>query len=174
MPQTVPASFPPASRTPDASLAQERRNILRREESAQQHLGRGAVENDALPNRRRFLKLRICVEKGARDLARERADQRLQIDALHQSFRVATLGRRRELRRASERPAPIGRKEDDQRDRAANEDAHGAHPTEQGRPRHVRVWRCGLTVSREAIQLSFIAILLLIGGIGRIGRPSRD
>ena len=73
---------------------------------AQQHLGGGAVEKDALPNRRQLLKLRILVEKGARDLARERADQRLQIDALHHRFRVAALGGRGQLRRASQRPSP--------------------------------------------------------------------
>jgi hypothetical protein len=72
------------------------------------------------------LDLRILVGEGARDLARKGADERLQIDAFHQSVRVAPRGGRGQLRRAGERPAPIGGDQDDERDHAANEDAHGA------------------------------------------------
>ena len=80
------------------------------------------------PNRRQLLKLRILVEKGARDLAAQRADQRLQVDALHQSLRVAAPGRRGELSRAGERKAPVGREQDDKRDHAANEEPHTVAP----------------------------------------------
>ena len=55
----------------DASLVQERRDRVGRQKRAQQHLGGGAVEKDALPNRRQLLKLRVLVEKSARDLARK-------------------------------------------------------------------------------------------------------
>ena len=109
MPQSVPGVLAARAKNAHAPLGQERRDIVRRQEGAQQHLGCGGVEKDARPRRRQLLKLRILVEKGARDLAAEGTDQRLQIDALHHCFRVATLGGRSQLRRAGERPAPIGR-----------------------------------------------------------------
>ena len=94
--------------------------------SAKQHLGCGAVEKDVLPNQWRVLKLRILLGKSARNLAAEGPDQRLQIDALHNRFSIAALGGRSQLRRAGERPTPIGHDKDDERDRAPNEHSHGA------------------------------------------------
>ena len=73
-----------------------------------------------------LLEFRILVEKGARDLAAQGPDKRLEIDALHHRFRVAARGGRRKLRRAGERPTPIGRDKDDERDRAADKGSHEA------------------------------------------------
>ena len=107
----------------DASLVQERGDVLGRQKSAQQHLGCGGVDNDALPKPmlgQQLLKFRILVEIGARDLAAQGADKRLEIDALHHRFRVAARGGRRKLPGAGQRPAPIGRHKDDERDRATD------------------------------------------------------
>ena len=93
MPQHRSGVFSVGVEGRDASLAQDRRDIFGREKGAQQHFSCRAVENDALPNQRLVFELRVVVEEGVRDLARERTDERLEIDALHHRFRVATLGR---------------------------------------------------------------------------------